>query len=246
MNMCIDEIKERIYQGIDEEIENMKTKFNQDKELVKNTDNVPELVKQLVDIYGNSMEQRKVMAPILKQYLQGEFFKNAEVVGRANSLHFKNENYFIEFSTSRMYTILVGRAEELRKPIEPLSVREDIMELNNLWDSYKETGEGYNELINLYSIMSRGTEAGLFFTVKTKVTDIENYVKGQKQHIESVQRQVEQWKEDVIEYENQRQLFKELMEDVKGDLIKFQEKGWRIKYENIEEDEKTQVVSVTI
>lgn len=233
MNKFIDEIKQSIYKGIEEERARMEEKYNKDKMKVEELNTVPEAIKELVNIYGNSMEQREVMIPILQKYLEADFFKDAKVVGRANYIHFQKGEYFIEFATSRVYSINIGRTEILRKPIEPLSVREDILAFNELWDHYKETGEKYDEVVNRYSIMTRAMEAGFIFRKRVKEEAIKEYANMNKEHIENVNEKMKRWEEELEDYEKEREMLYEIIRDVKDDLIKFRDAGWHIKYENL-------------
>lgn len=233
MNKFIDEIKQSIYQGIEEEQARMEEKYNKDKMKIEKLNTVPEVIKELVNIYGNSMEQREIMIPILQKYLEADFFKEAEVVGRANFIHFQRGEYFIEFATSRMYSINIGRTEILRKPIKPLSVSEDILAFNELWDHYKKTGEKYDEVVNLYSSMTRDMGTGFIFRKRVKEEAIEEYVNKNKQHIENVNEKMKRWEEELENNEREKEMLYEIIRDVKDDLIKFRDCGWHIKYLNL-------------
>lgn len=233
MDKFIDEIKQDIYKGIEEEKLRMEEKYSNDKLKVEKVNTVPEAIKELVNIYGNSLEQRKVMTPILEKYLEADFFKNAEVIRGANYIIFNKGEYSIGFSTSRLYGINIRRTENLRKPIEPLPVRKEILEFNELWDYYKETGEGYDYVVDYYSIMTRAMEAGFIFRRRVKKSTIEQYAEMNKQHIESVNQKMKRWKEDLEDYEKEKELFYETIRDVRNDLIKFRNAGWYIKDENL-------------
>lgn len=231
----IEEIKDTIKEGVEEERKRMNDKYDENLDIVNKTNNVPEAIKELVNVYGNTIKQREKMTFILKQFLEADFFKNAEVVGGANYVYFKNGEYSVAFSTSRIYTITLSRTERLRKPLEPLTVRDDLLKFNDLWDNYDKTGEGYDVLVEEYSQLRRATSAGLLFKFRVKKEDIKEFAETHKQHIKKVTEHIENWKVELEEYEEELKMFEEMMKGLKVDLIKFKDEKWHMKYENLQD-----------
>lgn len=239
----INDVKEIIIEGIEEERVKMNERYNRNKEDVYKIDNVPEAIKEFVEIYGNSAEQRKKMTDILKGYLQADFFREAgigrgssSIVSGANNVFFNSGDYFIGFSTSRIYNVIVGRTETLRPPSKKfLPIGKDILEFDVLWNTYQETGEGHDELIDAYSILKKAETAGFIYKMKLKMSkEVEEFAMNQKELIEDFDSKKKAWESELEEYNEKKELFYVLMDNVKGDLMKFIERGWHIQYSNLD------------
>lgn len=243
MNELLEEVRGSIKAGIEDERERMNDKYNEDLNNVDEIDNIPKAIKQLVDIYGNTMEQRVKMIEILNDYLKADFFKGAtngregkDIVRGANSVFYNNGNYYVGFSTSRLYTIEVGRNENLRKPSEEIKrIGEDIVKFVDLWDEYDSTGKNYDKVIDLYSIMKRAKPAGILYKMNPSLrTDIKNFARDKKNNIEEYEERKELWERRVEEFEEEEVLFQSILDDLKEDLDNFADAGWRVTYENVD------------
>lgn len=237
----IEKVKSDVYKAIDVERQRAMEKYDTHKENIKNSKSVPSILKELVEIYGNNAKQREIMTSILKDFLTARFFKNAEIVGGANSIKFKNGNYSIEFSTSRIYDVVISRNGPLRPPIQPLNVREDALNFYELWKDYKETGENYGKLLDAYSMMRRGKLSGLIFKMKTKIEDIDEFAMQQKRYIDNVNEKIEIWKQEVEEYNKEIEFFKNMIIEIEDDLFEFRSNGWYINHKNLYGPEKLEV-----
>lgn len=239
--MEIEKVKSDVYKAINIERQRAMEKYDTHEENIKNSKSVPDILKELVEIYGNNAEQKKIMISILKDFLTARFFKNAEIIRGANSIKFNSGNYSIEFSTSRIHEVVISRSGPLRAPVRPLDIREDIMNFYELWRDYKETGENYDKLLDAYSMIRRGTLSGLIFKMRTKIEDIDEFAMQQKRYIDNVNKKMEVWKKEVEEYNKEIEFFKNMIIEIEDDLFEFRRNGWYINYKNLYGLEKMEV-----
>src|SRR5690606_29270604 len=80
---------------------------------LNSVETIPEILKQLVNIYGNTTEQREVMSKIINDSLHSSFFRDVDVVKGANYLVFRDENHSVSFSTTRSFEIIVNQVSDI-------------------------------------------------------------------------------------------------------------------------------------
>lgn len=230
--MNINEVKEKIRTGI--EIERAKTnrKYNKDSEDLNLVNNVPEAIKQLVNIYGNSLEQRELMIEILSKYLKADFFQKADVIKGGNHVFFNDGVHSVAFSTSRVYEIVISKIESTLEPRNKVSpVKQEIKDFLMLWDHYQETGEDFRVVVNAYSKIINKSRAGLMFIFRVNITDeIEDFANERKIQIEKVEEQILQYEIMLEKHNKGVENFKVFKEEIKEDLANFENSGWTIKY----------------
>lgn len=237
MAKSIEGVKQTIYNAIEEERKRVEAKLAEDKLRIEKVSTVPEALTELVEIYGNNLEQRKLMTSILKDHLRGEFFKGAEVKGGANYVHFKNGNYSVGFSTSRFHSIVISRDETVEIPVhpsgKPLFVQDDVLEFYEIWENFRDTGEDFDKLLNVYSKMKRAIPSDFIFKLKTTMEDIYEFAKEQEEKINDVNRRKQIWQEELDEYNKEVELFTSIIEDIEIDLLEFRRGGWYITTKNL-------------
>lgn len=241
MRNLITKIKESINEGIEQEQLIMTKKYEKDKARVAKIDNVPDLIKELVNIYGNTIQQKEKMISVLNEYLEADFFKNAEILKKANSVRFENKKHFVDFSTSGLHVITIGAVEYLREPIQPLPLKEDVLKFNEMWINYKKTGENYSDVLDKYSMLTRKLPAGALFKMKTKKKHVEAFANKQKKLIQENIEKMKLWESKMKEYKEHNDLTFNVIKDIKEDLIKFKNKNWHMKYKNIIDSEEFKI-----
>lgn len=97
----VNEAKLAIFKGIEEERERINANFDNEKENISKMDNIPTLLSQLIEVYGNSSKQYEKMEEILKGYLKASFFTNVyeglkgySISGGGNFLYYKHEEFY--------------------------------------------------------------------------------------------------------------------------------------------------------
>lgn len=255
----IDEAKESIKKGIEKERLKINSKYDKDKEHVDSLDNIPELMRELVSLYGNSIEQRDIMIQILNKQLKANFFKDASIgrgdnsiVSGANNVFFNKGDYSIGFGTSRIHAIIISRKEDLRKPGELFNpITKDMIKVNDLWDEYVSTGEGYDRLVQSYSFLRRQVPSDFILRVRLKTTnELQEFILDLKKNIKNADIRRDNWENEMKEYKEEKEVFFKVMKDIKDDLLEFTNKGWHIKYNNlsnlIKEDKDGVIVDIEI
>lgn len=236
----LEEIKSEVINEIENEKKKIELEYSSHIETVKTIDNVPELIKKLTYIHGNSLILRDEMTKVLQSYLTADFFKDAfigresfDIVKGANNIFFKNEKYYVGFSTSKIAIITIGRNEELIEPKEPFVIIDDQQkEFLKKFIHYKETGENYDELANKFSLITRKKSSNFIYKLN-KANRIEEYAKHIIMENGKFEKRKELYKESLIKYEKEKMECQEFLNSIDVDLDEFENNGWKLKYENI-------------
>lgn len=248
----VDEAKLAIFKGIEEERARVNANLDNEKENISKMNNIPTLLSQLIEVYGNTSKQYEKMEEILKGYLEANFFTNVyeglkgySISGGGNFLYYKHEEFYVGFSGTRTKVITIGRNSTLKEPSKPSPSRvlesQQLYDFLKSWETYKADGSDENYLlaINAYSRLTLGRESTYFLRrtmlkEKTKQTDlIEKYVISVNNELSDYKKSIKLWEKDLEDYNSgKEELYKELSE-VNEDLKNFQKEGWRIEYKNL-------------
>lgn len=240
----LQEIKDKIIGGIEAERENANLRYEKEKKIIEYTNSVPVLIKELVEIYGNTHNQSDKMIEILDDFLEANLFKNAKnevenysIVKGGNYVYYNYKEFYVGVSTSRIPVIVVGRNESLREPAKPILMLNNAeMELIDMFDNYIVDDEAtFDSIINMYSEVRRSKPAGIMFKKKMRKSgEIAKYVLGLMERKETFEKKLEMWEKDVEFYDSEKKELQMLIDDISKDLEKFKDAGWEIKYESLD------------
>lgn len=241
----LQEIKDKIIGGIEAERENANLKYEKEKKIIEYTNSVPVLIRELVEIYGNTHNQSDKMIEILDEFLEANLFKNAKnevenysIVKGGNYVYYNYKEFYVGVSTSRIPVIVVGRNESLREPAKPILMLNNAeMELIEVFESYVVDDEQkFDSVINAYSEATRSKPAGIMFKKKMKRSgEIVKYVQGLMEKEEIFKKKSAMWEKTMEFYNSEKKELQILIDDISKDLEKFEAEGWKIKYESLDD-----------
>lgn len=234
--MDLQEAKSTIELGIETERAKMNEKYNSDIEDLNSVETIPEILKQLVNIYGNTTEQREVMSKIINDSLQSSFFRDVDVVKGANYLVFRDENHSVSFSTTRSFEIIVNQVSDIfqaRFRYDIPELKEEILSFMEMWDIYKETGKGYSSLAeDYYKATNKKRPMWMFISKLDLKKEIAEYAESVEENIQKREEALKVKEREDKEIEEKIQNYKTFVEEIKVDLEDFKKHGWRVKIIN--------------
>lgn len=223
---------------------------NYDNEIAEiyESNSVPSMLRKLVDVYHNNLEQKVKMVQILDKFLESGFFKdgkfkcygNLEIVKGANYLHYKRGLYVVSFPGYRSKTIKLGIVN-LPLSKKPTLYAVEISEHENAylkkWISYKAnpSKELFDNLLISYSKLNHSKKDSISLLDKmklkygNKLETIANEISSRK---DSYEAQREIWETKMENYNLGLEKFNNFVSDLKVDLDKFEKDGWKIIKEN--------------
>lgn len=233
----IKEIKEAMVESIEKTQEMLNKEFEKQKQEIQQLKEVaPVMLGKLVEIYGNSKEQKDLMVDVLKDSLTSQFAKESSYVKGANYVYLKNGEYYLGFSCMKEKEILIGRKDEIRvnqnwKPTNSNSKEE--LELMQLFNSKKEIEN--QKIVDKYCEVckQRNLFAFNFKTMRQKLKEIEKFVSEISESNKAYSSQIMQWEENMEKLESESEVVASIMQDINEDISKFKNEGWKIRYENI-------------
>ena len=219
----IDSIQKRMNEVIDD--------YNNKINSISQTNNLAEIYYLLAKAYGNTMAQGDLGIMLLKDNLNSDFFKNANIENAVNYIYFSNEEFDILFSKSLVKEIRIIFKDSVRfkKYYRSAGTREsnlaDLIEifLNN---------KSVKNLINLTK----------HYNYKATLTNIiKTYKKCNKDMLDKIKYRQELDNIEIDETNKNNKLFGERQEYarqfakslIETDLKVFKNSGWKIKCENI-------------
>lgn len=251
----INESKKLVKDAIDKQKNKVISELDEISKKVSNSNLISEIVGELVEVYGNTNQQREVMIDIMRT-TPSNHFKLATVKGKMNAINFEHNGITFSISTSRIRKIEIS-ISEIEKPVEPNK------EAYKTYSSYEvdflETWAGKlskldsttdKKLIESYFNVRNRRGVPFLYTRKLRKENYEkirmyledirkrmNVYKREKQEIEEMYNEyeveTEKYNELFSEMESNFKIFIEenncIMEDFKG-------KSWRIEFIDIPDE----------
>lgn len=236
--MTINEIKDIVYKEIEIERKKKNIEYDNNKLNISQSRDLPSVMKELVDIYGNSVGQSNLMIELLEKYSNVAFISNSRAERKLNSVRFHDFEYYIDFSTSRSHLIEVGLVAPLIKVGKKPSLKKGVLEIYELAVNYIETGKDkdYDKLINLYSWQKRNKASTPLYKWRTKEDDVIEYVLSNKIYVDNLIVRTREWEAHVKELEDKKHKYDIFIKSLDGFINDFKNAGWTIKVKGADEN----------
>lgn len=162
----MDKIKSIIEIGIKDKMQSEIDNYQIQLEKLSNEKNVANIYSMIVEIYGNSLPQRKIAKEYLESVLTDDFFKLADIKFEPNSVVFYKDGYEVKFPMSRgryidIIDMNISEAPyyspiyndwhiELKELIETYLSKKSFSNLKKLSNHYKRQGKNIIAKFILY------------------------------------------------------------------------------------------------
>lgn len=236
--MTINEIKDIVYKEIEIERKKSNMKYDNNKLNISQSRDLPSVMKELVDIYGNSVGQSNLMIELLEKYSNVAFISNSRAERKLNSVRFHDFEYYIDFSTSRSHSVEIGLSNPLSSLDKKPSLKKGVLEIYKLAVNYIETGKDkdYDKLLNYYSWQKRNKASTPLYKLRTKEDDVLEHALSQKIYIDNFDERVKEWERHGKEIEHRQKEYDSFIKSLDGFINDFKNAGWTIKVKGADEN----------
>lgn len=236
--MTINEIKDIVYKEIEIERKKKNIEYDNNKLNVAQARDLPTIMKELVDIYGNSVEQSNLMIELLRQHSNVDFLSSSRAERKLNFIRLHDYEYYIDIGTSRIHSVEIGLISPLIKAGKKPSLKKGVLEIYKLAVNYIETGKDkdYDKLINSYSWQKRNKASTPLYKWITKEDDVIEYVLSNKIYVDNLNVRTKEWAAHVKELEDKKHKYDNFIKSLDGFINDFKNAGWTIKVKGADEN----------
>lgn len=222
--------------SIVEGVKRSRDKANQDYlsilgELEKMTDK-QEILCKLIDLFEDKMIDEDVFIEVFHAYLNTDFFNESSASETKNSISFSNGVYIIGFDIKKK--IIKFDRVEMVGDMKPLPIREDMLDFNELWREYEDSGQKdsikRSKLIDSFSRMNKESTLNLLLKRGRIIRDMEEFAVSLKESIENKRLEFLQWEKDQLIFEEEDKAFSKIIDDFQYDLIEFILNDWGTRF----------------
>lgn len=234
----MEDIKSIIIEAIEYEKQSTINKYNERIKSIQQEENIAEIYYLLAETFHNTMKQGEIGIKLLKKFLTNNFFKKATVKNGANYIIFSNDDFDIMFSKSlsRQIKIKFKNAGILRRHYN--RVNPSLSKLADLTEVFlnKKSFKNFKVLVDHNCVNYKNN------IIAKVMKYINTYKKCNKKLLEKIRNmQKEDIKQrEAINEENkkfkERQKYANEFVNSLTDLKQFQDSGWYINYNGIEDE----------
>lgn len=254
--MNINHARNVVKDAINEQKEKLINELNEISSKVEKHTSFSEIIGELVEVYGNSNEQRKVMVDTMRT-LPGNFFTHSDVHSKMNAVSLVFDGITFSISTSRLRSIDIS-IEKIIEPIEPTkeayktytSYEVDFLEAwrdKSMDDLSAKEEKG---LIKTYFNVRRGRDIPFLYTRKLRNSNFEEI----NIYLEDIEKRMNEYRKEIYEIKKENEQyevrlnkhnellnvleanFKGFIEDNFHILEDFKNTSWKINFENIPDE----------
>ena len=224
----IEKLKQETTDTIEEKLKKESDRINHEKNVILNSNSLPEILTALVNIYGNTIEQGKLQASFIREMTKSDFFENATCSVKTNHIVFENKIYEIIFPKSYSKTIVVKRRLEHFIPRRP-HINEATVEIAESYLSQKESGTiNYDSFIDFYLMKTKNKKPNILNRIKTKEKDVKNMLEFLLKTKEDYDRIYSHWLKEMEKLKEEKELDIKFFETIEEDLEEFKKNDWNV------------------
>lgn len=235
--MFIDKVKGNIAEAIELRKKIEVEKLEKHKQDLLKIDNIPTIIYKITEIYGNSMEQKELIVPILQDSFKSQMLINSEVIKKANYIVFQNGEFYVQFPTSYSRYIELGRIERPREPQKP-KFNQKYENFLNLWKKYQNAEDKSIKkyLIDTYLQDVKNETPSYFNRKNVTMEKLENYASHCICEMDEYKKELDEWESKVEIFDNIDKVDAQFIKDIEVDLKTYKENAWRIEFKNLNEN----------
>lgn len=236
--MTINEIKDIVYKEIEIERKRKNIEYDNNKLKVAQARDLPTIMKELVEVYRNSIEQSNLMIELLRQHSNVDFLSSSRAERKLNFIRFHDYEHYIDIGTSRVHYVEIGVSNPLSNLDKKPSLKKGVLEIYKLAVNYIETGKDkdYDKLINSYSWQKRNKASTPLYKWRTKEDDVIEYALSHKIYVDNLNVRTKEWEAHVKELEDRKNNYDTFIKSLDGFINDFKNAGWTIRVKGVDEN----------
>lgn len=224
----VEQLKKETAETIEEKLKKENDRVNAEKDLILQSNSLPEILIALVNIYGNTIEQGKLQASFIKEMTSAPFFKEASCSVKTNHIVFEDKTYEIVFPKSFSRTITVKRHLEHFVPRKP-NINEETILISDSYLKQKESGNvKYKSFVDLYLTKIANKKPNILNRMMVREKNVENMLESLLKIKENYDKIYSNWFEEMEELKKAKEVDLKFIKSIEKDLNEFRENDWNL------------------